>query len=88
MELIHHRGQGVCFLTKAVAGGGSLFDHCRIVLGNLIHLIYCRVNFAQANRLFFRRGGDFGRHTRDLRRLLGARALGVPFAPRQLRHRF
>jgi len=67
-ELFHHGGQGVSFLAKAITGGGSLFDHGRILLSNLIDLIYCRVNFTQSNRLFFSRGGDFQRHAHDLSR--------------------
>ncbi len=39
--------------------GGSLLDHRHVLAGNLIQLIYCRVNFTQPNRPFFGRYGDF-----------------------------
>jgi len=52
-EVIHHGGQGVGFLAKVAAAGGGLFDHYGILLRNLIHLVYCRVNFATPTDLFF-----------------------------------
>lgn len=66
IELRYRGLQVLRLLGQGVAGGGGLFDHRRVLLGDLVHLVHGGVALGQTDGLFLGQGCDFGHQTVDL----------------------
>ncbi len=58
LEPGEERRQAIAVLGQIMTGGGGLFDHGRILLGDLVHLVDRRIDLVQRRGLFLGRGRD------------------------------